>query len=63
MTSSREEVPRVKALLKDIPQRKDLVHFIPKSEGGHGSRVLWNGQPYAEEYWAAVKVFLDIVKQ
>jgi len=62
MTSSREEVSRVVTLLKDLPQKKDLVHFVPKSEGDHGSKVLWNGQPYAEEYWVAVKAFLNKIK-
>jgi len=58
ITSSKEEVPRVKVLLKDN-LKENITHFISKSEGGHGSMVLWNGQPYAEEYWVAVKSFLN----
>lgn len=62
MTSSKEEAPQVKAILKEITPRENLVHFIPKGEGGHGSSVLWNEQPYAEEYWVAVKSFLNQLK-
>ncbi|NAS29555.1 hypothetical protein GTQ40_01090 [Flavobacteriaceae bacterium R38] len=61
MTSSLEEVPRVNQLLKDN-SKENVTHFIPKGEGDHGSRVLWNGQPYAEEYWVAVKAFLNKLK-
>ena len=61
VTSSKEEVPSVKVLLKDN-SKENITHFIPKSEGGHGSMVLWNGQPYAEEYWEAVKSFLNTIK-
>ncbi len=62
MTSSKEEASQIKTLLKDVPQKENLIHFIPNSEGGHGSSVLWNGQPYAAEYWEAVKAFLNNLK-
>lgn len=62
MTSSKEEVPQVKTILEAIPSRQNLTHFIPKNDGDHGSSVLWNGQPYAEEYWDAVKAFLNKIK-
>ncbi|WP_394748484.1 alpha/beta hydrolase [Spongiimicrobium salis] len=62
MTSSKEEVPRVTALMEGIPTKENIVHFIPESKGGHGSSVLWNGQPYQEEYWTALKAFLNTLK-
>lgn len=61
MTSSKEEIPRMKELLKEN-LRNNITHFIPQTEGDHGSKVLWNGQPYAEEYWVAVKSFLNKIK-
>jgi len=62
MTSSKEEVLRVEAILRAVPSKNHVIHFIPKSEGDHGSSVLWNGQPYAEEYWAAVESFLNKIR-
>jgi len=62
MTSSKEEEPRLKQLMPKDASQNNIVVFIPKSEGGHGSKVLWNGQPHAEEYWIAVKSFLNNIK-
>lgn len=59
LTGSKEEAPRLQQLLSENASQSNIVVFIPKSKGGHGSRVLWNGQPYAEEYWSAVKSFLN----
>ena len=38
---------------------KDKTFFLPKSEGNHGSRVLWSKFKYSKEYWEAVKSFLN----
>jgi len=62
MTSSKEEEPRLQQLIPKDASQNNIVVFIPKSEGGHGSSVLWNGKPYAEEYWIAVKSFLNKIK-
>lgn len=62
MTSSKEEEPRLKLLMSKDASQSNIVVFIPKSEGGHGSKVLWNEQPHAEEYWIAVKAFLNKIK-
>jgi len=62
LTSSKEEAPRLQQLLSKETSQSNIVVFIPHSEGGHGSRVLWNEQPYAEEYWTAVKSFLNKIK-
>ena len=61
MTSSKEESPIVTTLLKGRT-KDNIEHFVPGSDGGHGSSVLWNGQPYATEYWTAVKAFLSKTK-
>jgi len=48
-------------------QRRELsenqVRFIPGNNGFHGSRVLWQGQEGADEYWKAVKAFLNMLYQ
>ena len=62
MTSSKDEANRVAELIGDIEDKKDLVHFIPKGDGRHGSSALWNGQADAEEYWIAIESFLSKIK-
>lgn len=59
ITSSKSEVPTAQPLVEVI--NKDAVtHFIPASDGAHGSRVLWSEQPFSEEYWTAVNAFLKV---
>lgn len=60
VTSSRSEAPQVTELLEGLPSSK-LVHFIPTGEGIHGSAALWSTQPNHEEYWKALKAFLETV--
>lgn len=57
ITSSKGEVPTAQPLAKAVNQTM-VTHFIPASNGAHGSRVLWSEQPFSEEYWAAVNGFL-----
>ena len=59
VTSSREEADQLKGLLSDVNQNKLQSQFIPESDGFHGSRALWIDQEGAEEYWAAVRSFLE----
>lgn len=61
MTSSKAEASMVEELLTDTP-KENLIHFIPKGDGRHGSSALWNGQRDAEEYWVAIKSFLNKIK-
>ena len=62
MTSSKDEANRVAELIGDNEGKKNLVHFIPKGDGRHGSSALWNGQADAEEYWIAIESFLSKIK-
>ena len=62
MTSAKGEAPIIEKLLKDIKLRKNQVHFIPQGGGDHGSKVIWTGRPDAEEYWVAIKSFLNNIK-
>ena len=57
ITSSKKEAPTAK-LLAEVVNPDKITHFVPTSEGAHGSRVLWSEQPFSEEYWAAVNAFL-----
>ena len=58
LTSSLKEAPAVKLLSQVIDNQK-LTLFVPKGEGYHGSKALWSQNPGNEEYWAALKVFLE----
>lgn len=58
ITSSKSEVPTAKPLA-DVVAKNKITHFIPQSDGAHGSRVLWSEQPFSAEYWAAVDAFLE----
>ena len=39
----------------------DKTYFWPSTTGNHGSRALWSKFPDSEDYWKAVKTFLDSV--
>lgn len=60
-TSSLEESEAVTDLLKDVVSRLK-VQFIPKSQGNHGSRVLWTSNSNNQEYWITLMAFLSKVK-
>lgn len=59
VTSSKEEADALKALISDHKLDSKHIQFIPEAEGFHGSRAVWIGQKGAEEYWTAIKAFLD----
>ncbi len=61
MTSTKEESAEVKKLMNQV-KAKNKVQFIPKSEGTHGARVLWEDDPHQEEYWKALTAFLETIK-
>jgi len=58
ITSAKREYGNWKNIFAAIPS-KNKSYFIPKSDGNHGSRVLWSKFDYSKEYWAAVKSFLN----
>lgn len=62
VTSSQREVEGVTALLSAMEMSDNQVQFKPKSDGFHGSRALWEGQPDGDEYWKAIEAFLETVK-
>ena len=57
ITSSKSEAKGAKPLA-DVVASEMITHFVPASDGAHGSRVLWSKQPFSEEYWTAVNAFL-----
>lgn len=59
ITSSKAEAGEIKKHLKGVALSGSSVHFVPESDGFHGSKALWTGQEGAEEYWEAVKEFLE----
>jgi len=63
MTSSKGEASIIKGLLEGVQLKENQVHFIPTGPGDHGSKALWNGRNDAEEYWDAIKPFLNAIKK
>lgn len=59
LTSSKKEAEGVQALLQDKTLEHQQVHFIPKSDGNHGSRALWASKVDNKEYWTAITSFLE----
>jgi len=57
ITSAKSEKQNWWSIYESIPAiGKD--YFIPKTEGQHGSRALWERFPEHKEYWGAVEQFL-----
>lgn len=63
VTSSKEEAAELKQLLSDLKLGELQLQFIPTSDGFHGSRALWIDQKGANEYWDALKSFLNALNQ
>ncbi|KAA3610760.1 MAG: alpha/beta hydrolase [Calditrichaeota bacterium] len=61
ITSAKDEHKNWKAIYKALPS-KDKANFLPKTDGQHGSRALWEKFPEHKDYWAAVTKFLKAVK-
>jgi pimeloyl-ACP methyl ester carboxylesterase len=57
ITSSKREAPEITQLLSKMTLNDNQVHFIPRGNGHHGSRVLWEQQIDGVEYWNAVNSF------
>ena len=62
ITSSKEEADGVTDLMKNVMSRIK-VQYIPKSNGVHGSKTLWNENPDHNEYWVALMSFLNRIKK
>ena len=61
ITSSKSEAPQAKEIFDAIPG-KEKTHFIPISEGQHGSRAMWSENEGFEEYREAFMKFLEGVE-
>lgn len=59
VTSSKREATSVAELLSAMTLDENQIQFIPEGAGHHGSRALWTHQSDGEEYWAAIKSFLE----
>ncbi len=62
VTSSKDEAPTLKKLIKNIELNSKQICFEPKEKGYHGSKALWPSQPDGEEYWEAIDSFLEMVR-
>ncbi len=57
ITSMKSEKPNWWSIYEVIPSiGKD--YFVPKTDGQHGSRALWEKFPEHKNYWKAVEAFL-----
>ena len=62
ITSAKEEHENWKAIYEALPS-KNKQYFLPKTEGQHGSRALWEKFPEHKDYWTAVTKFLESIKK
>lgn len=58
ITSAKNEKSSWEAIYKSIPSN-NKTHFLPDTDGNHGSRALWEQFDDSEEYWEAVSIFLE----
>lgn len=58
VTSSKSEGESVTKLISGVTGDQK-VQFIPRGKGLHGSKALWSQSEDNEEYWIAVKAFLN----
>lgn len=56
ITSTKTEEKNWINMYKAIPSEK--YQFLPKTEGKHGSKALWEDNLEHKEYWMAVRSFL-----
>jgi dienelactone hydrolase len=61
VTSSKEEATDLSKELEGVSLNANQSQFTPENDGFHGSRAVWEGQKGAEEYWEAVKDFLNSI--
>ena len=61
ITSAKKEAAQCKPFIDEAIAELKL-HFIPKGEGVHGSKALWEKTDNNAEYWDATKAFLSKIK-
>ena len=61
ITSAKNEANKWSPIASVIPS-SSLKKFVPKTKGNHGSRALWKKFKDSDDYWTAVKAFLEQVK-
>ena len=61
ITSARSEKKQWSSIFNAINSKKKFS-FLPKGEGKHGSKALWEQQKDSDEYWVAVTRFLKSIK-
>lgn len=59
ITSSKREAEAITKFLSKTSIDANHTQFIPKKEGKHGSKALWNSYAANAEYWSALKKFLS----
>jgi len=61
ITSAKNEHKNWKSIYEALPSKKK-TYFLPKTEGQHGSRALWEKFPEHKDYWSSVINFLGDLK-
>jgi len=60
VTSAKNEGKSWEAIFAAVPNAKKKS-FLPSTKGYHGSKALWQEKQGHEEYWKAVKSFLESI--
>jgi pimeloyl-ACP methyl ester carboxylesterase len=61
VASSKSEAAGVREVLQKV-ESDNLTHFVPSSEGVHGSRMLWKETEGNQQCWLALMGFLEGLK-
>lgn len=62
ITSAKHESKEITSFLDTAISDSLHVHFIPEKDGKHGSKALWSETKNHDEYWSAIKLFLNRLK-
>ena len=63
ITSAKHESKVITSFLDKTISDSLHVHFIPEKDGNHGSKALWSETINHDEYWSAIKLFLNRLKK
>ncbi|MCX7955142.1 MAG: dienelactone hydrolase family protein [Bacteroidales bacterium] len=60
---SQREYSYVVTLLSNVPENLKTIFKPAEHQGEHGSKCLWASNPSSKEYWLAILMFFNKIKQ
>jgi len=62
ISSTQGESKIIRNLIGEMIHFDKINHYVPQKEGKHGALALSKTNPNHEEYWVALKMFLEKLK-